>query len=76
MRRKAGTDRPMADRVVKDSRRKTRKHHSEEQKIRILLDGLRGGENGTLSAIGRSTMAECGAVPTWGDCHEPVPLRV
>ena len=45
MRRKAGTDKPAADRVVKDIRRKTRKHHSAEEKIRIVLEGLRGEES-------------------------------
>ena len=44
MRRKAGTEKPTADRVVKDIRRKTRKHNSAEEKIRIVLDGLRGEE--------------------------------
>ncbi len=37
MRRKAGTDKPTAERVVKDIHRKTRKHHSAEEKIRIVL---------------------------------------
>lgn len=36
MRRKAVTDKPTAERVVKGVRRKTRKHHSAEEKIRIL----------------------------------------
>ncbi len=45
MRRKAGTDKPTADRVVKDIRRKTRKLHSAEEKIRIVLEGLRGEES-------------------------------
>ena len=42
MRRKAGTDKPTADRIVKDIRRKTRKQYSAEEKIRIVLAGLRG----------------------------------
>ena len=45
MRRKAGTDKPTTDRIVKDIRRKTRKHHSAEEKIRIVLEGLRGEES-------------------------------
>lgn len=45
MRRKAGTDKPTANRVVKDIRRKTRKLHSAEEKIRIVLEGLRGEES-------------------------------
>ena len=31
-----------SERIVKDIRRRTRKHHSAEQKIRIVLEGLRG----------------------------------
>ncbi len=45
MRRKIGTDKPTAERVVKDIRRKTRKHHSAEEKIRIVLEDLRGEES-------------------------------
>ena len=45
MRRIAGSDKPTTDRVVKDIRRKTRKHHSAEEKIRIVLEGLRGEES-------------------------------
>ena len=45
MRRKPGTPKPTADRVVRDIRRKTRKRHSVEEKIRIVLSGLRGEDN-------------------------------
>ena len=34
-----------AERVVRDIRRRTRKHHSAEDKIRIVLEGLRGEES-------------------------------
>jgi transposase len=34
-----------ADRTVRDIRRKTRKHRSAEEKIRIVLAGLRGEES-------------------------------
>ena len=33
-----------AERVVKDIRRQTRRHFSAEDKIRIVLEGLRGDE--------------------------------
>ncbi len=33
------------ERVVKDIRRATRRHFSAEDKIRIVLDGLRGEDN-------------------------------
>ena len=45
MRQKSGTPKPSAEQVVKDIRRKTRKHHSTEEKIRIVLEGLRGEES-------------------------------
>lgn len=42
MRQKPGTQKPTTEKVVKDIRRRTRKHHSAEEKIRIVLEGLRG----------------------------------
>jgi transposase len=34
-----------AERVIKDIRRATRRHFSAEDKIRIVLDGLRGEDS-------------------------------
>ncbi len=45
MRQKPGTAQPTAEAVVKDIRRRTRKHHSAEEKIRIVLEGPRGEES-------------------------------
>ena len=45
MRQKPGTPGPSAEKVVKDIRRRTRKQHSSEEKIRIVLEGLRGEES-------------------------------
>jgi transposase len=45
MRQKAGTGKPSAEKVIKDIRRATRKQYSAEEKIRIVLDGLRGEES-------------------------------
>jgi len=45
MRMKSGTPEPTPDRVVRDIRRKTRKRHSTEEKIRIVLEGLRGEDS-------------------------------
>jgi transposase len=42
MRQKSGTRKATAEQVVKDIRRRTRKLHSAEEKIRIVLEGLRG----------------------------------
>src|SRR3712207_6875810 len=41
----AGSAKPPAERVVRDIRRRTRKQHSAEEKIRIVLEGLRGEES-------------------------------
>ena len=41
----APAKKPPAERVVRDIRRRTRKHHSAEDKIRIVLEGLRGEES-------------------------------
>ena len=42
--RKSSTEAP-AERVVKDIRRATRRHFSAEDKIRIILEGLRGDDS-------------------------------
>ena len=45
MKQKSMSSKDAADRTVRDIRRKTRKHHSAEEKIRIVLAGLRGEES-------------------------------
>ena len=45
MRQKSGPAREPAEQVVKDIRRATRRHFSAEDKIRIVLDGLRGEDS-------------------------------
>ena len=42
MRQKSETPNRSSEQVVRDIRRATRKHYSAEEKIRIVLDGLRG----------------------------------
>ena len=42
MRQKSVNQKPSSDRIVKDIRRATREQYSAEEKIRIVLDGLRG----------------------------------
>ena len=45
MRQKTGPQTSAAEKTIKDIRRATRKHHSSEDKIRIVLEGLRGEES-------------------------------
>ena len=45
MRPKRANSKAPAERVVKDIRRKTRRQFSAEEKIRIVLEGLRGDDS-------------------------------
>jgi transposase len=45
MRQKSVRLKEPAEKVVKDIRRATRKRHSSEEKIRIVLEGLRGEDS-------------------------------
>ena len=51
MNKKPGTSKDAADKLVKNIRRKTRQTYSAEEKIRIVLAGLRGEE--TISVLCR-----------------------
>ena len=44
MRPKSSSAKKPAEQVVKDIRRATRRHFSAEDKIRIVLEGLRGDD--------------------------------
>jgi len=45
MRAKSLTPKAPAEQVLKDIRRATRRHFSAEEKIRIVLEGLRGDDS-------------------------------
>ena len=45
MSQKSGTPKLSSEQVVKDIRRATRRHFSAEDKIRIVLEGLRGDDS-------------------------------
>src|SRR5215211_3893406 len=45
MRQKPGPEKAPAEQIVKDIRRATRRHFSAEEKIRVVLEGLRGEES-------------------------------
>jgi transposase len=51
MRQKSGPHTSAAEKTIKDIRRATRKHHSAEDKIRVVLEGLRGEDS--IAAICR-----------------------
>ena len=53
----APVPRPPAEQVVRDIRRRTRKHHSAEEKIRVVLEGLRG-EDSIAALCRREGIAE------------------
>jgi transposase len=57
MRQKSGTPKSSSERIVKDIRRATRKQYSAEEKIRIVLDGLRG-EHSIAELCRREGIAE------------------
>ena len=44
MRQTPGPVKAPAEQIVKDIRRATRRHFSAEEKIRVVLEGLRGEE--------------------------------
>ena len=57
MRQKAGPSDISSERVVRDIRRATRKQYSAEEKIRIVLNGLRG-EHSIAELCRRESIAE------------------
>ena len=48
-----------AEKLVHDIRRATRKHHSAEDKIRIVLEGLRGEESTQPYAAAKPSPRAC-----------------
>jgi transposase len=63
MRHKSGIGKPPAEAVIKDIRRATRRHYSAEDKIRIVLEGLRGEES--ISALCRREGIAEGLYYSW-----------
>ena len=45
MAKRPGTSKDAADKLVRGIKRKTREHYSAEEKIRVVLAGLRGEES-------------------------------
>jgi transposase len=61
--KKPGTSKDAADKLVKNIRRKTRQTYSAEEKIRIVLAGLRGEES--ISALCRREGISDSLYYTW-----------
>ena len=57
MSQKSDSPKPSSERLVRDIRRATRKQYSAEEKIRIVLDGLRG-EHSIAELCRREGIAE------------------
>src|SRR5215203_5339318 len=60
MKQKSVPGKAPAEQVLKDIRRQTRRQYSAEEKIRIVLEGLRGEEN--ISELCRREGIECSFV--------------
>jgi transposase len=59
----APAKKPPAERMVRDIRRHTHKHHSAEDKIRVVLEGLRGEES--IAALCRREAIAEGLYCSW-----------
>ena len=51
MNQKSSLASPPSERLVKDIRRATRRQYSAEEKIRIVLDGLRGEASPSCAGV-------------------------
>lgn len=63
MRQKSMSRKDPAEKVIRDIRRKTRKQYSAEEKIRIVLSGLRGEES--IAALCRRENIAEGLYYSW-----------
>ena len=63
MRQKPGTRRTASEKTIKDIRRATRKQYSAQEKIRIVLDGLRDEE--TIAELCRREGISQGLYYSW-----------
>ena len=59
MRQKSVQSESPSERIGKKIRRATRKHHSSEEKIRIVLDGLRGESSIAGGVLGEHCRGRC-----------------
>ena len=68
-----------SERIVKNIRRATRKRHSSEEKIRIVLDGLRGessiAELCRREGMASSTITQAASIPITRRSPTETPAR-
>jgi transposase len=74
MRTKKSKSKQPAERAVKDIRRKTRRQFSAEEKIRIVLEGLRGDDS--IAELCRREGIAQSLYYTWSEPKVAVGLRV
>ena len=67
MRHTTGTRKSPGEQIVKDIKRATRKHYSSEEKIRIVLDGLRGEDS--IAGLCRREGISQGIYYKWSGLH-------
>jgi hypothetical protein len=81
--RRASQHAPGAEKTLQDIRRTTRRHHSAEEKIRIVLEGLRGEvsiaelcrkEGGTSPTLAVVVNAGVDALADYGVTHIEMPV--
>ena len=61
-----------SEEVVKEIRRATRKRYSAEEKIGIVLDGLRGGPAVLVPYVGGPEHQPCSCASSGRDAHHPI----
>src|SRR5438477_10282997 len=71
MRQKSNSNALSSEEMVKGIRRATRKRYSAEEKIRIVLDGLRG-EHSIAELCRREGIAESLPIPVWSCSASPL----
>ena len=73
MSQKSGTPKLSSEQVVKDIRRAARRQYSAEEKIRIVLDGLRG-EHSIAELCRREGIAESLYYAWWSRAPMALPV--
>jgi hypothetical protein len=84
MRQKSGPEKQAAEDAIRDIRRATRRHFSAEERIRIVLEGLRDEEssrapppllNPRITAWIRTATETLARPACWSLCQRPEVLR-